>query len=84
MTIETIIDGGWLKARPAMPEGAEPVPWLIVTSDEGISQVRIERRSASLVYVSYVRNGERRKRMLSYAGRSISVGPEIRAERRRQ
>lgn len=70
-TFITLIEGGWLKAQA---NGGPPV---IISSDEGISDVSIVRRSDSLVYVVYKRNGIPRKRMLVAVSTSITVGPEI-------
>jgi hypothetical protein len=74
MSITTRIENGWLSARVG-----EDGPWVIISSDEGITNVRLQRRSESLYYIHFERRGQSRKRMLVVVGNSITVGPDCRA-----
>lgn len=71
--ITACIEGGWLRARN------NAGPWVIISNAEGVSNVRVQRKSETLFYIHFERKEQQRKRMLCAVGNEITVGPDLRS-----
>ena len=71
--IIALIEGGWLRAR------THAGSWVIISNAEGVSNVRVQRRSETLFYIHFERKEQQRKRMLCVVGNEITVGPDLRS-----